>query len=391
MRRGRDPAQSRLTPCELGTILGRTMVAQLWLQVEVVGCPTVCRHCWAQGVPYRAMPVADVAWVLAQAHRFCGDHGLGFGAYPMHEVAGHPRAAEVLRLFADHVGSAEFEPLSTTGVPLATREDWKEVLAAAADLGTTTVWVAFHGIGTEHDRQVNRPGAYAEACLAIERAHAVGLRAGCNVFVTTANAGQAERLLAALQRLEVDGMWWGPATYYPTARARRNERLRPQPSDLLPISAWIRALSPFDHDVWANLEAHTGAAWARCALGGEWPAGARRAGGLLELVCRPNLDLHAGVAGTGSGTATCGPTVRRWCSAARSPRARGPPRRRGSVPTRCLRSPSWPPAGQTAAGRESTSAPSRCATSGWTGRCHPVTGARGGQGGRASCAGTPPR
>ena len=70
------------------------MVATLDLQVEAVGCPTVCRLCWAQGVPYQAMPVDDVALVLEQAHRFCDDHGLGLGAYPMHEVAAHPRAAE---------------------------------------------------------------------------------------------------------------------------------------------------------------------------------------------------------------------------------------------------------------------------------------------------------
>ena len=95
------------------------MVATLELQVEVVGCPTVCRHCWAQGVPYPAMPVEDVAWVLEQAHRFCDAHRLGFGAYPMHELTAHPQAVELLRLFADHVGTAEFEPLSTTGVPLA--------------------------------------------------------------------------------------------------------------------------------------------------------------------------------------------------------------------------------------------------------------------------------
>jgi len=112
--------------------------------------------------------------VLEQAHRFCDDHGLGFGAYPMHELAAHPQAVEVLGLFADHVGAAEFEPLATTGVPLATREDWRELLAAAAKLGTSTVWVAFHGLGVEHDRQVNRPGAFAETCLAIQRVHAWG-------------------------------------------------------------------------------------------------------------------------------------------------------------------------------------------------------------------------
>jgi hypothetical protein len=129
-------------------ILVGTMVATLYLQVEVVGCPTVCRHCWAQGVPYPAMPVDDVAWVLEQTHRFCDDHGLEFGAYPMHELAAHPQAPELLRLFAGQVGAAEFEPLATTGVPLAVRQDWQQVLAAAATLGTTTIWVAFHASGS---------------------------------------------------------------------------------------------------------------------------------------------------------------------------------------------------------------------------------------------------
>jgi hypothetical protein len=174
------------------------MATELYLQVEVVGCPTVCRHCWAQGMPYQAMPAEDVAWVLEQAHRFCDNHGLGFGAYPMHEVAAHPEAAEILRLFADHVGAAEFEPLATTGVPLAIRDDWQQLLAAAATLGTTTMWVAFHGIGSEHDRQVNRPGAYAETCLAIQRA--------CG-----GAAGRLQRLPHQHQRAAGRATAWGAA------------------------------------------------------------------------------------------------------------------------------------------------------------------------------------
>jgi hypothetical protein len=279
-----------------------TMIARLDLQVEVVGCPTVCRHCWAQGVPYRAMPVADVAWVLEQAQRFCNDHGLGFGAYPMHELAAHPQAAELLRLFADHVGAAEFEPLSTTGVPLAVREDWQELLAAAAGLGTTTVWVAFHGLGVEHDRQVNRPRAFAETCLAVQRVHAAGLRAGANVFVTTANAGQAERLLETLGQLQVDEVASEPAAYYPTPRGRRNERLRPRSSELLPLADRIGQLSPFHREAWANLAAYTEAAWVARALAGDWPAQLaelepRHGDQGLPLVCRPSLELHTGVAG----------------------------------------------------------------------------------------------
>jgi hypothetical protein len=270
---------------------------QLYLQVEVVGCPTVCRHCWAQGIPYPAMPVNDVAWVLEQTHAFCDQHGLAFSAYPMHEVAAHPKAAEILGLIADHVGAAEFEPLATTGVPLATRADWRELLAATARLGTTTVWLAFHGIGAEDDRQVNRSGAWTETCLAIQRIHAAGMRAGCNVFLTKANAQQAERLLGALQRLQVDGMWWGPAAYFPTPRARRNEPLRPEPSDLRPLATRIPQVSLFDHDIWANLEAHTEASWVRRAVAGDWPEMLSHNGQVLELVCRPNLDLHRGTAG----------------------------------------------------------------------------------------------
>ena len=223
------------------------MVATLELQVEVVGCPTVCRHCWAQGVPYPAMPVADVAWVLEEAHRFCDDHRLGFGAYPMHELAAHPQAVELLRLFADL-------------------------------------------------------GAFAETCLAIQRVHAVGLRAGANVFLTTANAGQAERLLETLERLQVDEMAWEPATFYPTPRGRRNERLRPRPSDLLPLADRIRQASPFHREAWANPEAYTEAAWVARALAGDWPAQLaelelRHGHQVLPLVCRPSLELHTGVAG----------------------------------------------------------------------------------------------
>lgn len=73
-------------------------VRTVYLCMEVIGCPTVCRHCWAQGVPYGAMPLADIVWALERAHRFCDDQGLSFDAYPMHEMAAHPDARRLFRL-----------------------------------------------------------------------------------------------------------------------------------------------------------------------------------------------------------------------------------------------------------------------------------------------------
>jgi hypothetical protein len=85
-------------------------------------------------------------------------------------------------------------------------------------------------------------------------------------------------------------------------RGRRNERLGPWSSELLPLADRIRQLSPFHRDAWANLEAHTEAAWVARALAGDWPAQlaeAEPANGDqgLPLVCRPSLELHTGVAG----------------------------------------------------------------------------------------------
>ena len=36
------------------------MIVEIMLCMEVVGCPTISRRCWAHG-PYPAIPVADIA------------------------------------------------------------------------------------------------------------------------------------------------------------------------------------------------------------------------------------------------------------------------------------------------------------------------------------------
>ena len=103
-------------------------VAMLYLCMEVAGCPTICRHCWAQGTGYGMMPLSDIGWVLEEAHRFCDDRGVAFDADPMHEMAAHPDAAALFGLFNRHSGTARggtmFEPLVTTGARLAPSVAW---------------------------------------------------------------------------------------------------------------------------------------------------------------------------------------------------------------------------------------------------------------------------
>jgi hypothetical protein len=86
------------------------------------------------------------------------------------------------------------------------------------------------------------------------------------------------------------------ASFLPTPRSRRNERLRPTLPDLLPAAARITELTVFP-DRWASLEARTEAAYVSQALAGDWPGDQDRTPGELALVCRPSLDVYSGLAG----------------------------------------------------------------------------------------------
>jgi hypothetical protein len=252
------------------------------------------------------MPLADIAWVLEQGQAACAEAGIVLSAYPFHEVAAHPEASSVLRLFSAFPGDRSrdegrpmFEPLSTTGVPLALRSDWAEVLATCRELGTTVVWPAVHGLGETHDRLVRRAGAYQETLLGIERACSVGMGVGCNVFLTRENLGQFDAMVADLLAHGVTQLWVGTAGYLPTARSRRYEALRPALGDLLPLVERVQALPGprFSCKLWADLAAHTEAAYVRRALDGAWPAPPESFGDELQLVCRPNLDFYWAIPG----------------------------------------------------------------------------------------------
>lgn len=270
---------------------------ELALQLEVVGCPTICKHCWAQGVPYPAMPLEDIHRVLEEAQQFCRKNGLMLSSFPMHELAAHPQAPQIMRLYSDFFdGEPGFEPLATTGVPIALREDWEEFVQAIGAAGTKTFWVAFHGYGADHDRLVRREGAFAATCLAVQRIRSLGFACGANVFVTRETAAQFAAMTDTLQMLDLTEMSWEPASFYPTPRSWQYEKHRPELNALLPVAKQVQHLSGFWKEQWGNLQAYTEAAWVQTAQKGNWPAAWEPADS-VGLVCRRNFDVHTGKAG----------------------------------------------------------------------------------------------
>ena len=189
------------------------------------------------------------------------ERGLECATYPVHEVTAHPAAPDVIRLLARQLVEA-CDPILTPGTPLASREDWAQVVAAAKQCGAHALWVAFHGYGGEHDRQLNRPGAFEETCLAARRARKCGLGTGANVFLTKPTLRDFDRLLAVLLDLRLDMFAISVAACTPTARGRRYEAPRSELGDLLPIAQQVFDESLLGREQWSSLEWHTEAACA---------------------------------------------------------------------------------------------------------------------------------
>ena len=88
-------------------------IPDLGMHVEVMGCPTTCQHCWAVGRSYQAMPLEDITWVLQEVRCFCDAHDLTVDGYPMHEVAAHPQASQVMKLFHDLLEASGYNIVQT--------------------------------------------------------------------------------------------------------------------------------------------------------------------------------------------------------------------------------------------------------------------------------------
>ena len=277
--------------------MNEQLLPTLHMHVEVMGCPTICQHCWAVGRPYQAMPLEEIDWVLREVRRFCDAHSLGVDGYPMHEFAAHPQAAQVMKLFHDLWGVVE-EPIPTTGVPLATRDDWREFLETLRSLGTSKLWFAFHGADEIHDRAVVREGAYRESLHAIELAREAGMRAGCNLFLTTENIHQFDQMVAELRHAGVQEIAPEIYSFLPNVRGHHSEPLRPEWQDVEPIVEKLDSISETAlwRGFWHELpDKHTESWYIRQALEGTWPEEPTYR--LISLVCRPNLDIYRGVAG----------------------------------------------------------------------------------------------
>src|SRR5260370_39257307 len=116
-----------------------TDTLKLHMTVEVMGCPTVCQHCWAMGRGYQAMPLEDISRALHEVRRFCEAHSFAYGGFPMHEVDAHPQADKELRLLKEGLHDHS-QAVTDTGGPLAAWPHWTVHHATRPELNAPTLF-----------------------------------------------------------------------------------------------------------------------------------------------------------------------------------------------------------------------------------------------------------
>ncbi|HQO08619.1 MAG TPA: hypothetical protein PLK90_09200 [Clostridiales bacterium] len=216
------------------------MAKNIFLQINSSGCLTSCEHCWAQGKPFKNMPLIDLEEILFKMKEYLSDKPeYALDPFPMFEELAHPETGTQMKLFMKY-GMMPYD-MPTSGIALAVRPDWKDVLDCIKELEYKFMVLSFHGIGAVHDKAVNRKGAFEDLKLALERIRSAGIDLSFNVFITKESINEIPELIKNVIAPDIDheNIMISFARYNATSRGRRYEKIRTEYSDVEKISSTL--------------------------------------------------------------------------------------------------------------------------------------------------------
>lgn len=219
--------------------------AEITFDIVVSGCATECWHCYVCGRPAPAMTLRDYERVLAFVDEFCHvADGEGIAAYPYLDLEPmlHPKIVRLLSPAKTLDCFSMPACVPTTGIPIARRDDWEQVLAAYQQAGVRQLEFTLHGPEGLHDKAVSRKGAFQSHNKAVRRAKASGFETRLNLMVSKPMLRQFQDTVHAVERNQYDHKRAAIPAYAPNERLRGFERFRPELPDLMPYTDFFREL-----------------------------------------------------------------------------------------------------------------------------------------------------
>lgn len=229
----------------------------------VSGCATRCRHCHSDGGRGPSMALDDYRSALhalapivrrleAQQHRV----DISWNYEPLL----HPRIVELVAMTHDLLPRQMENGSSwpTSGVPLATRSDWPDLISMLCDIGTDDLHFTVVGPAALHDMAVSRKGALEEQRIAVSRARAARIPTSVTVILAKDSLQEYDGTMGAIRDIGYDSVSVRVANYVPNDRLRQLELLRPELNDVLPFLQSIRSV-PGDPEAryWDHVESFT--------------------------------------------------------------------------------------------------------------------------------------
>jgi len=212
---------------------------RLTMDIRISGCATRCWHCYVNGGPGPFMSLEEYRDCLDALGIVVGrleQYGFEINLYLDYEPLLHPDICEILRItherFHDYF---RISTIPTTGIPIAIRSDWEDVLETLQAVGIKQLELTLHGTEQIQNKATSHSGAFELQSTAIRRARAYGFDIALNLMVTKDMLQQFEETMEIVHCIDPNSKRAVIPAYEPIPRLRRFEEHRADLEDIEPF------------------------------------------------------------------------------------------------------------------------------------------------------------
>jgi hypothetical protein len=167
----------------------------------------------------------------------------------------HPGIIKIIELSTAFNTNFFESCLPTTGIPLARRTDYGEVLQALLNAGVSEMMLTLHGPEAVHNSAVCHQSALNLQQTALERIKACGLKTRLNLMMSTDLLARFNETLSFIGCFDYDKRQVTVPLYVPTPRLRAFEPHRAALDRILPVQAMLVELCDTDRNAfWERVE-----------------------------------------------------------------------------------------------------------------------------------------
>lgn len=204
---------------------------QYTITLRISGCASECWHCYVGGGPGPHMHLDRVLRSFDALERIVERLGEVAGKLDLwldYEPLLHPDVCKILREMKSRFGGHfDARTFPTTGIPIAARPDWEDLLETLAAVGVEEIQFALHGPADLHDRALGRAGAFEAHRKALERVRNSGFGSHLKVPISEEALQRWPETLKAIGEGQYDAVRVEVPVYSPTRRMRAFESRRP--------------------------------------------------------------------------------------------------------------------------------------------------------------------